>query len=241
VSRVLFITATDTGVGKTVLTSLLLRHLRESGVRALAMKPFCSGGLADVEAIEAVQGRAVPRAWVNPFYFRQPVSPLAAARRQGQQIRMEEVLRAIRRMRRECELLLVEGSGGLLAPLGERFTLAELVVKTRGSAWVVAPNRLGTINHTRLTVGALRGLGVPEVGVVLMEPSRADASSGTNQELLEELLAPVPVLVFPNLGRKMGIQRGLGGGTKKVSERAKKVLAQIASPDTFCARCLARG
>ena len=110
-SRIIFVTGTDTGVGKTLLTASLLFHLRQAGVNALAMKPFCSGGTADVDLIQAIQGGDPPRNEVNPFYFAEPVAPLFSARKQQKNIRLMDVLAAIKRMRKRCERLIVEGAG----------------------------------------------------------------------------------------------------------------------------------
>ena len=80
--RIIFITGTDTGVGKTLLTGLLLHHLRQSGCHALAMKPFCSGSRADAEFLHAVQDGELTLDEINPFFFAEPLAPLVAAREQ---------------------------------------------------------------------------------------------------------------------------------------------------------------
>ena len=79
-AKTIFITGTDTGVGKTVLTGLLLHHLREKGVRALAMKPFCSGSRRDVKLLKALQNSELTDDEINPYYFKEAVAPLVAAR-----------------------------------------------------------------------------------------------------------------------------------------------------------------
>src|SRR6185312_6066960 len=79
--KIVFITGTDTGVGKTIFTGLLVRHLREHGVHALAMKPFCSGGRGDVKLLRAMQDAELTENEINPFYFPKPVAPLVDARR----------------------------------------------------------------------------------------------------------------------------------------------------------------
>src|SRR5438477_7771150 len=81
-SKIIFITGTDTGVGKTVLTACLLDHLLKSGVDAIAMKPFCSGNREDVELFQAIQEHRLSDAAINPFYFADPVAPLVAARKE---------------------------------------------------------------------------------------------------------------------------------------------------------------
>src|SRR5271165_6767216 len=147
--NIIFITGTDTGVGKTLLAGLLLHHLRQSGARALAMKPFCSGGLADVRLLQSLQPGELSDRVMNPFYFKQPVAPLVAAATRPA-IRPGEVLKKIRLVATRCDCLIIEGSGGLLVPLGSGFTVADLIAGLDGRVVVVARNRLGTINHTLL-------------------------------------------------------------------------------------------
>src|SRR5579859_4085747 len=125
-AKIIFITGTDTGVGKTLLTALLLFHLRKKGVRALAMKPFCSGGRGDIHLLQSLQPGELSDDEANPFYFPQPLAPLVAAKK-NHQIRLSDVLARIQKITRKCERLLIEGSGGLLVPLGENFTVADLI------------------------------------------------------------------------------------------------------------------
>ena len=152
--RIIFVTGTDTGVGKTLLTGLLLYHLRQRGCHALAMKPFCSGSRADTEFLRAVQDGELTSDEVTPFFFAEPLAPLVAARKHRRTIRLKEVVRRIRRLSDRCECLLIEGIGGLLVPLGEGFTVRDLVARLGCEVIIVSRNRLGTINHTILTGAA---------------------------------------------------------------------------------------
>src|SRR5579872_3951430 len=115
--KIIFITGTDTGVGKTIFTGLLVRHLREQGVHALAMKPFCSGGRADVRLLRAMQDAELTENEINPFYFPEPVAPLVSARRRNRTIPLRKVVQRINEIAARCECLLIEGSGGLFVPL----------------------------------------------------------------------------------------------------------------------------
>jgi dethiobiotin synthetase len=231
-SRILFVTGTDTGVGKTLLTASLLFHLRQSGVKALGMKPFCSGGTADVDLIQAIQGGDPPRDEVNPFYFPEPLAPLAAARKRRRRIRLPQVLRAIGRMERQCECLIVEGSGGLLVPLGEGFNIADLITNLECEVIVVGKNQLGAINHTLLTVEGLRTRGVRLIKVVLMGQARPDSSVQTNAPILNETLANIGVFSLPHLGVGAVRERAVKRNVRKI----KKTLARIADPDNFSPR-----
>ena len=246
--RIIFITGTGTGVGKTLLTGLLLHHLRQGGSHALAMKPFCSGGTADVDFLHALQdGDLAPRE-INPFYFSEPIAPLIAARKHRRRISLREVLKRIQRIvarlnsssaalesrrinRRASDFgsknsekyLLIEGSGGLLVPLGEGYNVADLIEKLGCEVIVAAANKLGTINHTLLTIQASQHIGLQRLKVVLMGVGRRDDSSSSNRRILVEMLAPIPVLGVPFLGAKPMEMAAL----KKSEKKMKKTLAQI--------------
>lgn len=197
VNGTIFITGTDTGVGKTVLTSLLIRQLRQRGVAALAVKPFCSGGREDAEALFAAQGGDVSLDAINPWFFQAPLTPLLAARRERLKITRTEVLGFLRQARRQCDLLLVEGAGGLLSPLGEDYSFRELIAALRGKAIVVCPNRLGAINQVRLVMASLPKTAQPAATIVLTEQAEPDSSAASNRQLLAELFGRSRVHSLP--------------------------------------------
>jgi dethiobiotin synthetase len=176
VQRVLFVTGTDTGVGKTVVTALLAAQVRE----AVALKPFCSGERSDAEVLAQLCGRTAEE--INPWFFEEPVSPWTAARRKGLRIGLEETLAFVRG--HSARMVLVEGAGGVLSPLGERFTAADLIRELGCEVVLVAANRLGVINQVSLCVRVLGG--APRV--VLMDQEAADSSTETNLEDLREWL-----------------------------------------------------
>jgi dethiobiotin synthetase len=228
----LFITGTDTGVGKTVLATLLLAHLRRQGIRACAMKPFCSGSRTDLESFRRAQGNTFTDLEMNPYYFPQPVAPLVGARMAGRRISLPSVIAQIQSARACCDFLLVEGCGGLLVPLTARNTLADLIGALGCATVVVAPNRVGVINHSSLTVGYLAGLALPSVGVVLMGCRESDFSSRTNGRILAEVLSPISVVELPFLGVKPLSRNKLGESIKKL----KKSLARVLDSANFSLR-----
>ncbi len=254
--RLIFVTGTDTGVGKTLLTALLLHHLRSSGVPSLALKPFCSGTRADVSLLRMLQDRDLTAGEINPLYFAAPVAPLVAARRRQRAIRAGEVLPHIqtvaarlaatarlksnhRESNTRSAVLLIEGAGGLLAPLGEGLSARELIARLHCDTLIVAPNRLGTINHTLLSVQALQHgtLGSSKarkrlsrrrpgpLKVVLMDQPSPDSSCSSNASILSELLAPVPLVSLPFLGPN----RCTATAVKESAARVKETLQQILS------------
>jgi dethiobiotin synthetase len=195
-----FITGTDTGVGKTVLTALLTRHLRERGVNAAAFKPVCSGGRGDARALRAAINGALTLDEINPWHFRAPIAPLLAARRERQRVTSATVLAHVRTMQKRFDVLLVEGAGGLLSPLGGNFDSRDLIAALHATPIVVCPNRLGAVNQVLLTLAALPRSVARRARVVLMSPSKPDDSTNTNAGLLAEFFDAKRIFELPWLG-----------------------------------------
>jgi dethiobiotin synthetase len=221
-SRIIFVTGTGTGVGKTVVTALLLAHLRSNGCNALAIKPFCSGGTGDVELLNEVQDGALRPEEVNPWYFPEPVAPVLSARWHRRKIRPGAVVKHIQAMAKRCEVLLVEGSGGLLVPLLPGYDVRDLIGALDCEVVVVAEDRLGTINHTRLTWESLSKVRTRAIRLALREAGRPDKSARWNRSLLAETIG-CEVFTIPHLGRLAGS----AGGLKRSAKKIKKTLAMI--------------
>jgi dethiobiotin synthetase len=227
-AKIIFITGTDTGVGKTVVTALLLRHLRRSGCDALAMKPFCSGSRADARLLLGLQKNLLTLDEINPFFFAQPMAPAAAAGRR-KNISLDTVLRKIRAVAGRCDVLLVEGIGGLLVPLGKNYTVADLITKLHCPALVVTPNRLGTINHTLLTVKAMQAIGIKQVKIVMVDGKKPDISARANPKIIRKMAPSTPLILIPNLGFRASSEAGI-----KINAIFLKItLARILGGDTF--------
>ena len=221
-TRIIFVTGTDTGVGKTIFAASLVWYLRSKGTEALGLKPFCSGTRDDVKLLQEVQPGKLSDDEVNPFYFPEAVAPLVSERKHRRNVMLGDAVRRIRAVERKCDLLVIEGSGGLLVPLGEGFTVADLVKALRCELIIVARNRLGTINHSLLTVAAAKKLRPRSIKVVLMDGDR-DESTGTNCDILRELLAPIAIVEYPFLGQTAA-KPGLFQRRKRILE---KVLARV--------------
>jgi dethiobiotin synthetase len=222
--RILFITGTGTGVGKTVLTALLLRYLREEGHQALAMKPFCSGSRADARLLQRLQAADLSLPETNPFLFRHPLAPWVAAKKSGSpQIPLRHALAAIRRLSKRCKILLVEGCGGVLAPLGDNYAAADLISRLGCQTVIVAPNCLGTINHTLMTTKYMQVIGAKDIKVVMMSVEKPDSSSRSNMGAIRELLPGISIFSLPHLGRDASKLASVKINVKKM----KKMLAQL--------------
>jgi dethiobiotin synthetase len=198
--QTLFITGTDTGVGKTVLTALLVKFLREGRVNAAALKPVCSGNRADARKIFAAMNGALSLDEINPWHFRLPIAPLLAARRENKKVRLRQALAHIRAMQKRFDVLLVEGAGGLLSPLGEGFNSRDLIVALRAMPVIVAQNKLGAVNQILLTLEALPKNVRAKSRVVLFSPQKQDASTKTNAALLAEFFDPGKIFAAKNAG-----------------------------------------
>ena len=184
--RVLFVTGTDTGVGKTTFAALLTRQLHVQGRRVAALKPICSGNRDDARALQAAAGHVVSLDQVNPWHFRRPLAPLLAARQNQRRVTLPEATAHIRALQKHFTDVVVEGAGGLLSPLGESFDSRDLITALRATPILVCPNRLGAVNQLRLTLAALPRPAARRAQVVFINPPRPNVVSRTNPALLAE-------------------------------------------------------
>jgi len=177
-----FIAGTGTDVGKTVLTRALARALSRRGLRVAAVKPVESGVArrpGEAHATDAAALRAAARTDVSDddvcaYLLDDPVSPHLAASRQGIRIEARRIEALIERAEAASDLVLAEASGGLLVPLSDELLYADLIAKTGLPLVIVAPNALGAINATLLTLEAARSRGIDLLGVVLNGSPKTD-------------------------------------------------------------------
>jgi dethiobiotin synthetase len=203
-----FIAGTDTGVGKTVIAAGLAGLYRQLGMRVGVMKPIESGckrleeGLYPQDALFLKKMSSSPDVLdqIVPYRLELPVTPSVAAKMEGIEIDLEKVKHIYQQLERTYDLMLVEGVGGLLAPLYKRLTSVDLIRLLGIPMIVVARNTLGTINHTLLTVEHARQRGLTLVGIIINNSDAdPDVSSETNPEVIRQL-SGVPLLgVIPYL------------------------------------------
>jgi dethiobiotin synthetase len=199
-ARTIFITGTDTGVGKTVLTALLVRFLRMRGVHAAALKPICSGGRDDARKIFAAMNGTLTLDEINPWHFRAAVAPALAAKLEKKSVKLLDMVAHIRATRKIFDVVLVEGAGGLLSPLGEKFDSRDLIVALRATPIIVAQNKLGAVNHLLLTLEALPKNLRAKTKVVLISPPKSDTATATNAKLLSRFFPAEKIFTLPWLG-----------------------------------------
>lgn len=203
--RGLFVTGTDTGVGKTLVGCAILRGLRARGVDVGALKPVETGpgpfGPADALALAAASGAEDPPDDVCPQLFALPAAPIAAARHEARQVDLAVIDAALTRQSARHDWVLVEGAGGLLVPVAEGVDMAELVRRCGLPLLVVTRAALGTINHTRLTLEVARARGLELAGLVISHGPRplSDADLANLEELRRDPGAPL-LGEIPSLG-----------------------------------------
>ena len=195
--QILFITGTDTGVGKTVFAALSTVYLRQNGFRVAALKPLCSGGREDARTLHAAAGKVLSLDEVNPWYFRLPLAPVLAARKEKKCVKLREVVAHIRHIAKQFEVVVVEGAGGLLIPMGEEFDSRDLIKALGAMPIIVCPNKLGAVNQVRLVLEVLPPGARANARVVLVNPMKPDAASRTNLELLTEFVESSRLRVIP--------------------------------------------
>ena len=201
--RGIFITGTDTGVGKTYVACGIAKELRERGMDVGVMKPVetgCrlkKGVLVPSDALALARAAAVkdPLDLVNPYRYRNPLAPAVAASLERSTVRIERIRKAFDELNRRHEYLILEGAGGILVPLTQNRSFLDLAKTLDLPVLVVARPGLGTINHTLLTLEALRTRGVPIAGVVINHalPGRSGLAERTSPAVIEDRSA-LPIL-----------------------------------------------
>ncbi len=236
--RGVFITGTDTGVGKTLVTTALAICLTQRGLSVGAMKPIETGygdGSAegsDAARLYAAAGMTDPVEAMSPYRFPDPLAPIDAARRAGTTIRLQTIVAAYRTLAAKHELMLVEGAGGVLVPISTRATMRDLIERIGLPVLVVGRTAIGGINHVLLTIEALARRRITIAGIVLNRtkdaaPATVDGmqEASTLALLRERSGAPVigPVPYEPLLGQSW--ERGLVAvaGSAAISELADVV------------------
>jgi dethiobiotin synthetase len=193
----LFITGTDTGVGKTLIAGGIARLLTEQGMRVGVFKPIatgCRNEMGEWVSDDAVflamcAGVSEPLTVTTPACYEIPAAPLVAARAAKRPVDYEQIAAMYHYLCRSYDVVLVEGIGGVLTPLDEETTILDIAAAMGLATVVVARSRLGTINHTLLTLRAVRDAGLPLAGVVIngYNAPTADLAEETAGSVIAEL------------------------------------------------------
>jgi dethiobiotin synthetase len=205
-ARGIFVTGTDTGVGKTVIACALVRGLRQCGLQVAVMKPVASGarhtpdGLRNEDALALIEaaGCAAPYGDVNPYCFEPPVSPHIAAKEAGTPIDVSTIRAKFAQLAGDADWAVVEGAGGWHAPLSEHQTMADLAWELSLPALLVVGVRLGCLNHAHLTRLGIEAHGVSFAGWIASFVDESMARKEENLLALERALGEPAVAIVPH-------------------------------------------
>ena len=193
----LFVTGTDTGVGKTQISLALISLLKQRGQRVAGMKPIASGcymtpdGLRNDDAMVLNRQANVQLNYddINPYAFELPIAPHIAARKIGEEIDESVIHRQFYQIQKKADSVVVEGAGGWIVPINNKLTMADVAIRLGLPVVLVVGIRLGCINHALLTVEAIKCSGLPFYGWVannIVENTESDA-------IIESLKGRIPV------------------------------------------------
>jgi dethiobiotin synthetase len=190
----LFVTGTDTGIGKTYVGCLLARELAENGHTVGVMKPAESGANNDAEMLKRASRSTAPLSRIRPYRFKAALAPGLAAEREGRKLSLEKIRAEFGRLAKGHDGVLVEGAGGLLVPLAGEALVADLAALLGLPLLIVARPGLGTINHSLLTLAEARRRGLSTVAVLLNgRAAKGDISALGNAEAIARY-GKVPVI-----------------------------------------------
>lgn len=192
-----FISGTDTNVGKTYIAALLIRALREKGVDCVGMKPICCGDRQDAEILRDAGDQRLDLNEVNPIWLRTPAAPYTAALVEERQIDLTLIKKTFEQVKSRHAAFVVEGVGGWRVPITASYDMSDLARDLGLSVIVVVANRLGALNHALLTVEAIRQKGISCPGLILndcVEATEMSRVATTTNGAVLESLAGVPIL-----------------------------------------------
>lgn len=223
--RGLFVTGTDTGVGKTVIACALARAFAARGERVAVMKPVASGatrtprGLRNDDAEVLLRAANVPLAYeeVNPYCFEPAVSPHIAAEEAGIEVDIGMIERNYRSIAARADRVIVEGAGGWLAPVNARETMADIALALQVPVVLAVGLTLGCLNHAQLTRRAIAAAGAHFAGWVASALDPAMARAAENLATLERLLGEPALEIVPFM-RESGAAPALAAAAKRLAE-----------------------
>lgn len=196
-SKGIFITGTDTGVGKTFVACGLIKAMKDKGLSVCPMKPVESGcgmkkgHLIPGDTIKLIRASGVhePLDLLNPYRLKHPIAPSVAAEIEGMRINKKKIFSAYSRLSNKYDLMIVEGAGGIMVPVYKKYLFLDLAKDMNLPVLIVSRPGLGTINHSLLTLEAARSKGLNVLGVIFnyADKIRKGLSETTNPEVIRKL------------------------------------------------------
>ena len=170
----IFVTGTDTDIGKTCISAGIALALKKSGINVGVMKPFMCGisqktGFShdDVTTLTNAANVNDPRELVNPFFFPISASPYTAAKNLGVKINIKQVLDSYEKLSEIHDVMLVEGIGGIMTPILRDFSVIDLIKNLHTNTLIITSSKIGTVNHTVMTCKLCKNLGIPVKGLII--------------------------------------------------------------------------
>ncbi|HET6464200.1 MAG TPA: dethiobiotin synthase [Nitrospiria bacterium] len=232
----IFITGTDTGVGKTIVAAVLAARFKKSGFNVGVMKPVQTGCLSRrgeriaPDALFLLQAAGVddPMDWVCPYRFKTPAAPLVAADRERRTIELDQIAEAYAHLISRHRIVVVEGIGGLLTPITPTVSALDLALLLKLPLIVVASTRIGTLNHTLLTVRWAQQAGATVLGIIFNQPqaSARSIAEKTNPQVIARLCA-VPVLGTLPFMAGVSVEKGRLGRVRALGDHLNKGLHHL--------------
>ena len=205
-----FVTGTDTGVGKTLVSCALLHGFAAQGKRVVGMKPVAAGRIGndmheDVKQLRAASNVLADESQVNPYCFAQAIAPHIAAQQTGVSIDLARIVKSFRALQSLADIVIVEGAGGFCVPLNAEQDSAELVRQLGMPVILVVGLRLGCLNHALLTCEAIAARGVRLAGwvangIAVSMSHQTENIAALQQRIAAPLLGVVPFQSRPDAG-----------------------------------------
>ena len=221
--RTIFITGTDTGVGKTIVTAAVCSCIKSSGKRVAAMKPIQTGTdtqkTLDIEFVYKVLDEEFLIDDVCPYRFTKPLSPKLASEVSGKEIHVNDILSAYKTLEEKFEYVVIEGAGGILAPVKNNYFIVDLINEMESPVIIVTRPALGTINHTLLTIESAKNKGLSILGIIVNKyPIDPDDSELTNPDEIASI-SGLPILgIIPEI-QEVNVEYGHIGSIRQDSKK----------------------
>ena len=222
----IFITGTDTGVGKTFVACALLRALKEKGLTVCPMKPVetgCGvrkGKLVPQDSVTLIKTSGInePLDIINPYRLKHPLAPSVAAEFEKVVIKKEKILSAYNYLLNKYELIVIEGAGGIMVPIYKRYSFLDLIKDLNVPIIIVSRPGLGTINHTLLTIETAKSRGIKILGVIInyATKTKTGIAERTNPEIIKRFGGVAVLGIVPYSKNQKIVKKNFLGIREKI-------------------------